>query len=387
MKKTGFRLFLAILAAILVFPSGLNAQSDFEKGVQAFKNEDFKTALQYFLRYNDQDSQINAALCYLNLGNYDNTIQMALKNVNDPLMIGAIAYSWNEKERSSDFPLTSSKWGSIAFFKGETAIAPIAIDNLLSYRDSDGKFSKAKLKTAKNITLLSLGKNLDNPRLNFLLGELFWLGDGDGGAEDYDSAKYWMKRSVKIIEKMEKEGDDSNSMLKSYAKGLIENTLKDASEDKATVRIDNFASITATIPTYKCNGSRIFMIKQDSAFKEDFIVLQTDADINHAQGKTIINSLILFDEDGQWLASTIEAPLERVYQTDYEYSHFLPFQQGIYTSNMFFDDGKRKIYMVLEVEVDGAVIGYSDIREAYMTLSNGRITSFVPIGGEKRGKI
>ncbi|MBR5175734.1 MAG: hypothetical protein IKW89_07355 [Bacteroidales bacterium] len=388
MRKTGFRLFLAILAAVILLPSNLFAQDDFQKGMQAFNNKDYKTALQYFLRYDNQSAWGNAALCYYNLGDYDNAIKMALKtDVNDPLMLAVITYCWDSIQSSSKFKLTPASWGSIAFFKDAPGVAGKAIDNLIAYKDSEGNFNKYKLRTAKNIALLGLGKDPDHPRLNFLLGELFWIGDGEGGAKDYDSAKYWMQRSVKIVEKMEKEGDESYSFQKSLAEGMLENQLKDATESRASVRIDNLASITAKIPTYKCNGSRIFMIKQDSVFKDDFIVLQTDADINHAQGKTIINNLILFDENGAWLANTIEAPLSRIYHTDYEYSHFLPFQQGIYTSNMFFDDGKRKIYMVLEVEVDGAVIGYSDVREAYMTLSNGKITSFVPIGGEKRGKI
>ena len=103
MKTRIIKLFIAFLAALLLLPSNLIAQDDFQKGVQAYKDKDYKTALQYFLRYNDTSSKVNSALCYYFLEDYDNAIKMALNaDVNDPTMLGVIADSWWHKSDLSE---------------------------------------------------------------------------------------------------------------------------------------------------------------------------------------------------------------------------------------------------------------------------------------------
>ena len=71
MKRKLISSIITALVLLVSIPTTVSAQGDFEKGVQAFENKDYSTALKYFLPYNDISSRVNSALCYYNLEDYD----------------------------------------------------------------------------------------------------------------------------------------------------------------------------------------------------------------------------------------------------------------------------------------------------------------------------
>lgn len=390
MKRKLISSIITALVLLVSIPTTVSAQGDFEKGVQAFENKDYSTALKYFLPYNDISSRVNSALCYYNLEDYDNAIKMAIKaDIHEPDVLRLIADSWylkSDSDQSFIPTLNAAKWCAIAWFNGVyDDRASLAISRLINYKNSDGTANDFNIKTAKVIAIEALQKNPNDIRVNQYMGLLYYgYEKGEDELTNLDNAKYWFKRAFSLAEKKEREGDNSYDFVKSFSKGIIENLLTDASEARATVRVDNLSQIAAGIPKYTCNGTRIVKVTQDSYFKEDCAVFQTNANVTGAKGKLVFATLHLFDENGEWITSNIESVFDS-YTPSYDNAIFGSFQQGIYPKNMLLSDGRHKVYMVLEATCGGATIGYSDIREVYITLSNGRITSLVPTGGAIRG--
>ena len=388
MKESIIRIFLTALVAIFVSAASLSAQDDFQKGVQAYNNDDYSTALKYFLKYENRNAWRNCALCYYYLNDYDNAIKMALKSdVNDPYMLGIIADSFRFRawENNSDIGLTECLWNTIAWFRGSPDFGDPAADCLSNYTFSDGTHSESYLNTAYNIALLSLKETPDDLYLNFRLGSLFalYLNPEDSGNQD--NAKYWFKRFLSLAER-EGKSSERFEMMKAIVQGLVDGRLNDASESRATVRLDNLSQFTAVIPRFTCNGSRILTMKQDSEFMNDCIIIQADANVSGAEGKRFSVYVQMFDEDGKWVAGNIDKVFGINYIPKYDNTHYEIVHDGIYTSDMYsVSEGRTKVYIVMEIYCDGAIIGYSDIREAYVNISNGKILSFTPVGGEIRG--
>ena len=376
------------LVLLLAIPRTVSAQDDFQKGVQAFNNQDYSTALQYFLKYDNRDAWHNCALCYYYLKDNDNAIKMALKaDANDPYMLGIItdSFRFRARENYSQIGLTERLWNTIAWFRGAPASADAAADCLCSYTYSDGTHAQYYLNTALNITLLSLKETPDDLYLNHRLGSLFalYLNPDDSGSQD--NAKYWFKRFLSLAER-EGKRSERFEMMKAVVQGLVDNMLKDASESRATVRVDNLSQFTAIIPRFTCNGSRILTMKQDSEFKDDCVIIQADASVTGANGKKFSVQVHMFDENGYWVAGNISNVFGISYSPKYDNTHYEIVHEGIYTSDMrSVEEGRRKVFIVMEIICENAIIGCSDIREAYINLSDGKILSFVPVGGEIRG--
>ena len=361
-KVLSYILFLSLSLAAL---QPASAQDDFQKGVQAFENEDFRTALGFFLRYDyASEAMENAALCYYNLGEMDNAIRYALKNYNSPKMMHVIARAWGKKDDESEFSTGFERkyWSMISWFRGDLNAASVAMNCLMGSEYGEHI-------VFRKMAIESVLQNPDDPTFNFYLGESFLPEDGDGKFRDDNSAKYWLKRVVDLVEKHHDE-----TYLDAVAKGMIEYRLADASESKASVTMENLSKYAAEYPEFKYSNCRLVLKRQDSDTKEDCILFQTDVDVTKKKDKICHANILCFSEDGHLVTLSYFDSRDKI-TLPFDSTHVSNLNARCYQSEFGLVDGRHKLYFVQQVLCDGDVLGYSDIIAAYVTLSDGRITS------------
>lgn len=363
MMKKILSYILLISLSFSVLP--VSAQDDFQKGVQAYENEDFKTALEYFLRYNAPEAVENAAMCYYQLGEVDNAIHYAMKNYNSPKMMNLIAAAWSKKDEENEFSTGFERmyWSMISWFRGNMNAAPLAMNSLMG---SDYGHHIVFRKMA----MLSVLHDPDDPTLNYYLGESFFLGDNNGHFRDENNAKYWFKRAFTLADHSE-----SVPYLSAIAKGMVEYQLSEASESKATVTLENLSRFAAEFPEFKYANCRLFLKRQDTDTKEDCIMFQTDVDVTKKKGKICFANILCFSEDGHLVSLSYSDNQDSV-TLPYETTHVSNLNARCYQTDLGLVNGRHKLFCVQQVHCDGDVLGYSDIIAAYVTVADGRIISF-----------